>query len=188
MNFNDYQEKAASVAIYPTDPEDIEIGNIAAYANALWAAAEIGEVCNKLKKVLRDDAGILTEEKQTEIGSLAVIANQASSWLVQSIESPNPEQEEHLNLNEVGLAYTSLGLAGEVGELCDKIKDRFDNNGQEESLNKDDMIGELGDILWYVANVAKELDISLDEVAEKNIEKLFSRKERGVIAGDGDNR
>ena len=47
---------------------------------------------------------------------------------------------------------------------------------------------ELGDVLWYLTQVATEFDLDLDELARRNLEKLFSRKERGVIRGDGDNR
>jgi NTP pyrophosphatase (non-canonical NTP hydrolase) len=47
---------------------------------------------------------------------------------------------------------------------------------------------ELGDVLWYLSALATELDTNLSSVADKNIQKLFSRKERGVLKGSGDNR
>lgn len=46
----------------------------------------------------------------------------------------------------------------------------------------------MGDVLWYLAGIARELDISFNEVAQTNIDKLFSRKERNVLHGNGDNR
>ena len=94
----------------------------------------------------------------------------------------------------MGLVYTALGLAGEVGELCSKIKDILDNDsgadgaGVEFYYFRDSLKGELGDVLWYIANLSKELGFDLSEIAEENIEKLSSRQERGVISGDGDNR
>ena len=85
--------------------------------------------------------------------------------------------------------YPTLGLAGEAGEIANKMKKVIrDKNGKIDEEVRESMKGELGDILWYVAQVATELNLSLDKIAEKNIEKLFSRKERGVIKGSGDNR
>lgn len=85
--------------------------------------------------------------------------------------------------------YAILGLGGEVGELSNKIKKVIrDNNGiiTEEKLKE---IGkELGDTEWYQSALAKELGLSMDVVAKENIKKLFDRKKRGVLKGDGDNR
>lgn len=63
-----------------------------------------------------------------------------------------------------------------------------DKNDQVDEEIKKVIKGELGDVLWYVAQIATELDLSLDEIARKNIEKLYSRMERGTLKGDGDNR
>ena len=85
--------------------------------------------------------------------------------------------------------YPTLGLAGEAGEIANKMKKVMrDKEGKIDEDTKKDMEQELGDILWYVAQVATELDLSLGNIAEKNIEKLFSRKDRGVLGGSGDNR
>ena len=88
----------------------------------------------------------------------------------------------------IGLAYTGLGL-GEVGELQGKIKkilrdDNF-NVSEEKRLA---LLAELGDVLWYVALMADELDCTLNDVAIANLFKLASRMERGVIGGSGDDR
>lgn len=86
------------------------------------------------------------------------------------------------------VTYPALGLANEAGEVLGKIKKVFrDKDGNFDSA-KDDISKELGDVLWYIAQVANELDINLDDVAQANIDKLFSRKERGVLQGSGDNR
>ena len=85
--------------------------------------------------------------------------------------------------------YPTLGLAGEAGEVAEKIKKVIrDGNGIVTEEKKVEITKELGDVLWYVANLAKELGISMDEVAEKNIEKLQSRQQRGELHGSGDNR
>ena len=85
--------------------------------------------------------------------------------------------------------YPVLGLANEAGEVAGKIKKIFrDKDGEIGESERTALKGELGDVLWYLAQVCTELDLSLDEVAEHNIEKLYSRLERGKIGGDGDNR
>ena len=85
--------------------------------------------------------------------------------------------------------YPVLGLAGEAGEMANKIKKIFrDDNGVLTEERKKEISKELGDILWYVAQVSTELGISLDEVAVSNIEMLKSRQERDKLKGDGDNR
>jgi NTP pyrophosphatase (non-canonical NTP hydrolase) len=85
--------------------------------------------------------------------------------------------------------YPALGLAGEAGEVADKIKKVLrDHDGIVSDDRREALKKELGDVLWYVAQLSTELNIELDDVAQTNLEKLFSRMERGVISGDGDNR
>jgi NTP pyrophosphatase (non-canonical NTP hydrolase) len=85
--------------------------------------------------------------------------------------------------------YPTLGLTNEAGEVAGKIKKIFrDKNGVIGEAEIEALKSELGDVLWYLAQVCTELNISLDEVAEMNIEKLLDRKARGKIQGDGDNR
>jgi NTP pyrophosphatase (non-canonical NTP hydrolase) len=85
--------------------------------------------------------------------------------------------------------YPTLGLANEAGEVAGKIKKVFrDKDGEINEETKSALKAELGDVLWYLAQVATELGLTLDEIAEYNIEKLYSRLERGKIRGDGDNR
>ena len=87
------------------------------------------------------------------------------------------------------MIYPALGLVNEAGEVAGKIKKIFRNKGGEISEEtREALKAELGDVLWYVAQVATELDLSLDEVAEYNIAKLYDRLERGKIKGEGDNR
>lgn len=87
------------------------------------------------------------------------------------------------------IVYPTLGLVNEAGELAGKVKKIFrDKGGQISDADRDALKGELGDVLWYLAQICTELDLSLAEVAGGNIEKLFSRLERGKISGEGDNR
>jgi NTP pyrophosphatase (non-canonical NTP hydrolase) len=81
--------------------------------------------------------------------------------------------------------YPYLGLASEAGEVCDKVKKYLRDGGV---FPKDDVVRELGDVLWYIANIAKDLGITLDEVASINIDKLSSRRQRNRLSGSGDNR
>ncbi len=85
--------------------------------------------------------------------------------------------------------YPTLGLSGEAGEVAEKIKKVIrDKGGVIDDETRDAIKKELGDVLWYVSQIATELKLELDEIAEKNIEKLYSRMERGKLGGDGDDR
>ena len=88
-----------------------------------------------------------------------------------------------------GVIYPTLGLTSEAGEVAGKIKKIFrDKGGVIGAAELEALKSELGDVLWYLAQVCTELEISLDEVAEANIERLYSRLERGRIGGEGDDR
>lgn len=85
--------------------------------------------------------------------------------------------------------YPALGLVNEAGEVAGKIKKIFrDKQGVIGDTEREALKAELGDVLWYIAQVATELDLPLDEIAEANITKLLDRQVRGKIQGDGDNR
>lgn len=87
------------------------------------------------------------------------------------------------------IAYPTLGLANEAGEVAGKVKKIFRDHGGEITPNDREALKlELGDVLWYLAQICTELDLTLSEVASANLEKLFSRLERGQIRGDGDVR
>jgi NTP pyrophosphatase (non-canonical NTP hydrolase) len=87
------------------------------------------------------------------------------------------------------IVYPTLGLANEAGEVAGKIKKLFrDKGGRITAADRESLKMELGDVLWYLAQICTELDLDLGEVAAANLEKLFSRKARGTIGGDGDRR
>jgi NTP pyrophosphatase (non-canonical NTP hydrolase) len=88
-----------------------------------------------------------------------------------------------------GVIYPMLGLVNEAGEAAGKIKKIFrDKDGRIGAAERQALQSELGDVLWYLAQVCTELDLSLADVAESNLAKLLDRQERGVIGGDGDER
>ena len=87
---------------------------------------------------------------------------------------------------ETALAYLTLGLAGEAGEIDNKAKKLIrdgDNPAKRAEITK-----ELGDVCWYIAVLSKELGANLGKVMEDNLEKLADRKSRGQLQGSGDNR
>jgi NTP pyrophosphatase (non-canonical NTP hydrolase) len=87
------------------------------------------------------------------------------------------------------LTYPALGLAGEAGEVAEHAKKAIrDDGGSVSEQRREAMAKELGDVLWYVAQIATELNLGLDQIAEGNLEKLLSRQQRGVLSGSGDDR
>lgn len=87
------------------------------------------------------------------------------------------------------ITYVTLGLVGEAGEVAEKIKKMIRDDGgilTEERTGA--IMKELGDVLWYVAAIAHELGVSMEDIARINIEKLASRKARGMLHGSGDER
>ena len=99
--------------------------------------------------------------------------------------------------NEFKTIYPALGMNGEAGEVADKVKKilrdteyRKDKYGAIAipDEKKKDIALEIGDVLWYCATLSADLGYSLDDIAQMNVEKLASRKARGVLGGSGDNR
>ena len=91
---------------------------------------------------------------------------------------------------EKALEYLTLGLTGEAGEIANKVK-KFIRDGappDEYEARKIQIAYEIGDVMWYCAVLAEELDMDLGHIMEKNLEKLADRKKRGTLSGSGDNR
>jgi len=85
--------------------------------------------------------------------------------------------------------YPTLGLCGESGEVADKVKKVIRDRGGSFDVEVIAALKlELGDVLWYVAQLASELGLELDAIATANLDKLASRAARNVISGSGDQR
>lgn len=85
--------------------------------------------------------------------------------------------------------YPALGLSSEAGEVLGKLKKIIrDKDGKIGPEERSALMAELGDVVWYLCQLATELDISMDLAAAANLRKLSDRKQRGVIQGSGDNR
>ena len=82
------------------------------------------------------------------------------------------------------ILYPALGLAGEAGEVANKVKKMLRDN----DFDRDAIVAEIGDVLWYISQLSSELGYELEEVANSNLQKLNSRKIRGKIQGSGDDR
>ena len=87
------------------------------------------------------------------------------------------------------LCYTGLGLAGEAGEVANQIKKILrDDGGQVTPQRREKLLSELGDVAWYFVRLCEELQLDLDHVLEENVKKLYDRRDRGSLVGDGDTR
>lgn len=87
------------------------------------------------------------------------------------------------------MIYPTLGLAGEAGEVAEKVKKVIrDKAGVFDAATRTAIAKELGDVLWYVAQIASELELDLSNVAQGNLDKLADRAKRGQLQGSGDNR
>lgn len=87
------------------------------------------------------------------------------------------------------LLHWVLGINGEAGEIAEKIKKIIrDKNGEVSEADKAELAKEVGDVLWYLAVFAHHLGVPFEQIAQQNLDKLQSRKARGVLSGSGDNR
>jgi len=125
------------------------------------------------------------------------LEEEAKQWMkerymsdITATEYQNKAAETAIFPKEKALEYLTLGLTGEAGEIANKVKKLIrDGADREEYHAKLNAIGhELGDILWYCAMLAREVDMNLGRIMEDNLEKLADRKARNRLQGDGDNR
>ena len=90
---------------------------------------------------------------------------------------------------EASLSYPALGLCGEAGEVAEHVKKTIrDDGGSVSATRRAAIARELGDVLWYLSQLASELGLELDAIAAENLQKLLSRQRRGVLSGAGDDR
>jgi NTP pyrophosphatase (non-canonical NTP hydrolase) len=113
----------------------------------------------------------------------------SNKYSFQDYQEQSKKTAVYPSIGGIRVVYPTLGLAGETGEVVEKIKKIFrDNKGKFEQEELELIKKELGDVLWYLTQIATDLGISLEDVAKHNIEKLYSRFDRGVIKGSGDTR
>jgi len=86
---------------------------------------------------------------------------------------------------DMGLAYCITGLCAETGEVADKIAKYYRGDGD---IDVDGLKKELGDVLWFISELSRHLNIKLEEVAVANLQKLKDRQQRNALRGNGDNR
>lgn len=92
-------------------------------------------------------------------------------------------------LTDKGFLDKAFGLVGESGEFAEKLKKIYrDKDGLLSDEDKAELVKELGDVLWYLSATLHYLGVSFDDLASSNLEKVLSRKQRGVTGGSGDNR
>lgn len=99
------------------------------------------------------------------------------------------ETADYLGMENGDYRYPVMGLSEEAGEVSGKFaKAVRDANGIIDGERREVIKKELGDVCWFVAEIATILDLKLEDVMQGNLDKLASRKARGVIHGSGDNR
>jgi len=86
--------------------------------------------------------------------------------------------------SEHQVIYPALGLAAEAGEVANKVKKIL----RDGNFNREAIADEVGDCLWYIAALCRDLNVDMKELAKNNLRKLHDRKARGVIQGSGDTR
>lgn len=125
------------------------------------------------------------------------LEEEAKQWMkerymsnITATEYQNRAAETAIFPKEKALEYLTLGLTGEAGEIANKVKKLIRDGADREDYHaKLNAIGkELGDVMWYCAMLAKEVDMNLGRIMEDNLEKLADRKARNRLQGDGDNR
>jgi len=119
---------------------------------------------------------MITQEDIDAFAAMADVNTQGYSYWVEG---------KIVTEGETRLVENTLGLVGEAGEVAEKIKKLLRDNTK---VSSDDIIKELGDVVFYVTALANYFNSDLTEVLQNNMDKLNSRARRGVIKGSGDNR
>ena len=202
MNLNEYQQAARETAIYPTD--------IGLAYTTLGLAGEAGELANKVKKVYRDDAGILTTEARwklaDELGDVlwyvAAVASEIGIKLgnLPNIHHGTPERWIELQMQGLDnatmlLPYATLQLIQSVGELTETVTTGFEirdkwlsDPAPDYKPIQDHAAYQLASILWLVTIIVHLIGIVFEDIAYINLNKLQARRANNAIKGEGDHR
>ena len=107
----------------------------------------------------------------------------------QALTTEIMSRAKDIDATEPAFVAKILGLVGEAGEVAEKFKKIVrDKQGKINKTDEVEIKKELGDVLWYTAVIADYLGIKFEDIAQTNLDKLASRKARGVSKGSGDNR
>ena len=107
----------------------------------------------------------------------------------QAITTELMQRDDMPNANDPAFVAKLLGLVGEAGEVAEKFKKIIrDKEGIINQKDKQEITKELGDVLWYIAVMADYMGVEFEQIAQTNLDKLQSRKQRGTSRGSGDNR
>lgn len=167
IGFNDYQVATSATAMFP------EI-DAAVAEETLAIAITAATLAGKVKKIYRDKGGEFSNEDKYCLMALTQQIISDVQWLQCTLDEC-PEKPGRGNGKTM---YLRLGLVNEVGEVLEKeSSSKLDNIGQE-----------LGDVLWYLVQLMSALGLQFSTVAYENVMKLFVRKVKGTLKGDGDNR
>jgi len=128
-------------------------------------------------------------DKNVSIQEYSALVSEASKIYEEAsrVATVTLSKEELVKI--LNVLYTATGLAGEAGEVCNKIKKILrDNNSIIDEDVKQKVLGELGGVAWYLTACAMEFGFSVEDVLNYNHQQIKDRLNRGVIKGDGDNR
>lgn len=144
---------------------------------------------------LHAEAALYMDGYQQAAGQTNFVENNIDGWFADALSRLDDHalvgQFEDLDRakDTLVLAHHALGLTSEAGEVAGKIKKVIrDKQGYLTAGEAKEIAKEMGDVLWYLAALCTALNVNMSEVAAANLEKLFSRKQRGVLGGSGDNR
>ena len=188
-SFAAYQNSIRPTALYA----DVNNGARAKAAPLTHAALDLcihaGAVADKAKKVVRDDGGDITDDKRAFVMARANSARISAESLGQMRVATAPVIAPENEVTANKLTYLALGLCGESAEVAEKISAALNDNGGALSADaRQGILKEAGDTLWYLTRLVDELQSHIGDVAQDNLAKVTSRRERGVTQGSGDDR
>jgi len=188
-SFSAYQNTIRPTAIYANVNNGARAHSARLTMAALDLCVHAGAIADKSKKVVRDDNGTLTDEKRDFIAARAEAAVNAAEAVVRAETAvPLPDLAPEDEVTALKLSYLALGLCGESSEVAEKIVAVLENGGTLTDEARRGIISEVGDTLWYLTRLVDELGSHMGEVARSNLDKVTSRRARGVSQGSGDDR
>lgn len=190
MNLSEYQKKARSTAIY------VDIENISPLYPVLGLIGECGEVSEKIKKLFRDDGGNITTERSTavskELGDCCwYLANICcdTGLELEIMYTMKKSSDVHI-LHDLELPRLVLYLNRQANFVAEILEQWHIANALRPSTSSKFIAftQHLSRIMACIDEIARRFESTLEQVCTDNIDKLFSRKKRGTLHGDGDNR